>query len=69
MKIKLLTLTVWTALTLMPVAIHAQYPGQIEEMTKADLIAILVSIREVAKANNEQATVNHITKMLEEIRK
>lgn len=34
MKIKLLTLTVWTALTLMPVAIHAQYPGQIEEMTK-----------------------------------
>mgnify|MGYP000171359558 CR=1 FL=1 len=42
---------------------------EIEEMTKADLIAILVSIREVAKANNEQATVNHITKMLEEIRK
>ena len=40
---------------------------EIEEMTKADLIAI--SIREVAKANNEQATVNHITKMLEEIRK
>ena len=42
---------------------------EIEEMTKADLRAILVSIREVAKANNEQATVNHITKMLEEIRK
>ena len=42
---------------------------EIEEMTKSDLIAILVSIREVAKANNEQATVNHITKMLEEIRK
>lgn len=42
---------------------------EIEEMTKADLIAILVSIREVAKTNNEQATVNHITKMLEEIRK
>jgi len=40
-----------------------------EDMMKADLIAILVSIREVAKANKEMQTVEHINKMLEEIRK
>ncbi len=42
---------------------------EIEEMSKADLIAMLVSIREVAKANGENKTVEHINKILEEIRK
>ena len=42
---------------------------EIEEMTKADLIAILVSIREVARTNGEIHTVEHIDKILEEIRK
>lgn len=40
-----------------------------EEMSKADLIAMLVSIREVAKTNEENKTVEHINKILEEIRK
>ena len=40
-----------------------------EEMNKADLVAILVSIREVAKANGELHTEEHVNKMLEEIRK
>jgi len=40
-----------------------------DQMSKANLIAILASIREVAKANNETATVEHIDKILEEIRK
>lgn len=40
-----------------------------EEMSKADLIAMLVSIREVAKDNKEYKTVEHINKILEEIRK
>lgn len=40
-----------------------------EDMSKADLIAILVSIREVAKANGEKKTEEHIAKILEEIRK
>lgn len=40
-----------------------------DEMTKADLIAMLVSIREVAKTNGETATVEHINKILEEVRK
>lgn len=42
---------------------------EINQMSKADLIAILTSIREVAKANNEMKTVEHINKMLEEVRK
>lgn len=42
---------------------------EIEEMSKADLIAILASIREVAKANGENKTVEHVNKLLEEIRK
>ncbi len=40
-----------------------------EEMTKTDLIAMLVSIREVAKVNDEEKTVEHIDKILEEVRK
>lgn len=39
------------------------------EVIKADLIAILVSIREVARANGETKTVEHIDKILAEIRK
>ena len=39
------------------------------EMSKADLIAMLVSIREVARANGEMKTVEHIEKILEEVRK
>ena len=38
-------------------------------MSKADLIAMLVSIREVARANGELKTVEHIDKILDEIRK
>ena len=40
-----------------------------EEMSKADLIAMLVSIREVARANGELKTVEHINKILEEVRR
>lgn len=40
-----------------------------EEMSKADLIAMLLSIREVARTNGEIHTVEHIDKILEEIRK
>ena len=40
-----------------------------EEMSKADLIAMLVSIREMARANNELKTVEHIDIILSEIRK
>ena len=40
-----------------------------EEMSKADLIAMLVSIREVARTNGEIHTVVHFDKILEEIRK
>lgn len=45
-----------------------------EEMSKADLIAMLVSIREVARTNGARTngeihTVEHIDKILEEIRK
>lgn len=39
------------------------------ELSKADLIAMLVSIREVARASGEMKTVEHIDKILEEIRK
>ena len=39
------------------------------EVSKADLIAMLVSIREVAKANGEMKTAEHIDKILEEVRK
>lgn len=39
------------------------------EMVKADLIAMLVSIREVARTNGEIKTVEHIDKILNEIRK
>ena len=39
------------------------------EMSKTDLIAILVSIREVAKSNGEEKTVEHINKIIEEMRK
>lgn len=40
-----------------------------ENMSKADLIAMLVSIREVARANDEEKTVEHIDRILEEVRK
>lgn len=40
-----------------------------DEMSKENLIAMLVSIREVAKAAGENKTVEHIDKILEEIRK
>ena len=40
-----------------------------EEMSKADLIAMLVSIREIARANGELKTVEHIDIILSEIRK
>ena len=40
-----------------------------EEMSKADLIAMLVSIREVARTYGETHTVEHIEKILEEVRK
>ncbi len=40
-----------------------------EDMSKADLIAMLVSIREVARANGEMHTVEHIDKILDEVRK
>jgi len=40
-----------------------------QEMSKADLIAVLVSIREVARASGEMKTVEHIDKILEEVRK
>lgn len=40
-----------------------------EEMSEVDLIAILVLIRENAKANNELKTVEQIDKILDEIRK
>ena len=40
-----------------------------EEMSKADLIAMLVSIREVARANGALKTVEHIDRILDEIRK
>ena len=43
--------------------------GDKKGMSKADLIAILVSIREVARANNEMKTVEHIDAILEEVRK
>ena len=39
------------------------------EMSKASLISMLVSIREVARANGEMKTVEHIDKILEEVRK
>ena len=39
------------------------------EMSKADLIAMVVSIREVARTNGETHTVEHIEKILEEVRK
>ena len=35
-----------------------------EEMSKADLIAMLVSIREVARTNGEIHTVNILTRYL-----
>lgn len=40
-----------------------------EEMSKSDLVAVLVSIMEVAKANGETKTAEHINKILEAIRK
>ena len=39
------------------------------EMSKADLIAMLVSIKEVARTNGETHTVEHIEKILEDVRK
>ena len=38
------------------------------EMTNLQLIATLVSIREVARANGEMKTVEHIDKILKEIK-
>jgi hypothetical protein len=38
-------------------------------MNKADLIAMLVSIREVARVSGELKTVEHIDKIIEEVRK
>lgn len=40
-----------------------------DEMSRADLIAILTSIREYAKEHNETKTEEHIKTILEEIRK
>ena len=40
-----------------------------EEMTKANLIALLTAIRETAKEHGENHTVDLIDKILEEIRK
>ncbi len=40
-----------------------------KKMSKADLIALLVSVREVARANGEMKTVEHIDIILSEIRK
>lgn len=40
-----------------------------EEMTNLQLVAMLVSIREVARSNGEMKTVEHIDKILEEIKK
>lgn len=40
-----------------------------EDMSKAEIIAILVSIKQVADDNNEVKTSKHIKKILEEIRK
>jgi hypothetical protein len=40
-----------------------------DEMVKADLIAILVAIRETAKEHGESHTVELIDKILEETRK
>ncbi len=37
------------------------------EMSKADLIAMLVSIREVARTNGENHTVEHIDRILADI--
>lgn len=39
-----------------------------KKLSKADLIALLVSVREVARANNEMKTVEHIDTILKEIR-
>lgn len=39
-----------------------------ENMSRADLIALLVSIREVAKSNGENHTVEHIEIILKEIK-
>ena len=40
-----------------------------QEMNKAELIALLVSILQVAKANGETQTAKHIEEILKEIRK
>ncbi len=42
---------------------------ELEEMNKADLIAILTAIREAAKKSNENNTVQLVETILEEIRK
>lgn len=39
-----------------------------KELSKAQLIAMLVSIREVARANGEMKTVEHIDIILKEVR-
>lgn len=40
-----------------------------DKMSKANLIAILTSIKEVALANGETKTAEHIEKIIEEVRK
>ena len=40
-----------------------------DEMNKADLIAILTSILQVAETNGESKTAEHIKRILEEVRK
>lgn len=40
-----------------------------EDMSKTNLIAMLASIREVARHNDEERTVEHINRILEEVRK
>ncbi len=40
-----------------------------EDISKTNLIAILSSIREVARHNDEERTVEHINRILEEVRK
>ena len=39
-----------------------------KKMSKASLIALLTSIREVARANGEMKTVEHIEIILKEVR-
>lgn len=63
------TLCYTIIVTSQPVIAGRERSMEQEEMNKADLIAILVSILEVAKEHGETHTVQHIEKILQEIRK